>query len=211
MEQKKDFKYWFENVFWYHYKWWALAAVFVIAMVVFITVESCGQEHYDMTVVFVQDGDISTDQAQSVLDAISGSVGDLDGNGEVKLNYVSINVGDSSENSSSSGTYGAQTVSNEDRILMYLTDSDNALFFVNEAVSESYCALGYFDDALSDYGISTQEGDPYRVYVSDSDAFENAGMSDYDYYALIIDWTTVGKGSQDRTDAAVNAIKSLVS
>ena len=81
MSDKKDFKNWFDNVFWYHYKWWFLGAVFLIALIVFIAVESAGNEDYDMTVIFAQDGDVSEQQAQIVLDAISDSVGDLNGDG----------------------------------------------------------------------------------------------------------------------------------
>ena len=202
MTEEKGFKHWFENVFWYHYKWWFLLGVFIIALIVFISLESSRNEHYDLTAVFVQDNDITQEQAMTVLDAISESVGDLDGNGKILLNYASINPGEAT-----SGSVGA---SMQDRLLLYMTDEDYCLFFLTADQAESYCALGYFEDRLSDYGIETAQDDPFRVYVSDTDAFAAAGLRDGDYYALIIDWTTVGKGSQENTDAAVRAIQALL-
>lgn len=202
MTEEKGFKHWFENVFWYHYKWWFLCGVFVIALIVFIALESSRNVDYDMTVVFVQENDITQDQAKTVLDAIAESVGDLDGNGEITLNYASINPGEA--------TTGSVGASMQDRLLLYMTDEDYCLFFLTAAQAESYCALGYFEDALSDYGIETEKDDPLRVYVSDTNAFVSAGLQDGDYYALIIDWTTVGKGSQANTDAAIRAIQALL-
>lgn len=201
MSDKKDFKNWFDNVFWYHYKWWFLGAVFLIALIVFIAVESAGNEDYDMTVIFAQDGDVSEQQAQIVLDAISDSVGDLNGDGKTLLNYQSVNF---------SGEV-SQGFTMQDRLILYMTDEECALFIIENEASANYCAMGYFEDRLSDYGISTPEDDPYRISLADSSAISDAGLADYDYYAQIIDWTTVNKGSQETTDAAISAINALLS
>lgn len=201
--EKKSFKYWFENIFWFHYRWVFLGVVFVIALIVFISIESSGGESYDMTLVFAQEGEIAESQARKVMDAVSESIGDLDGDGKVKLNYVSIDLG------AVANTNG-RTVSLGERLMLYMVDEDYPLYFINGDTSESYCAMGYFDDELANYGIETGEDDPYRVYVSDSDVFVDAGLQEKGYYALIIDWTTVGRGKRERTDAAVAAIKTLL-
>lgn len=201
--EKKSFKYWFENVFWFHYRWLFLGVVFVIALIVFISIESSGNENYDMTLVFAQEGEIAESQAKKVMDAVSESIGDLDGDGAVRLNFASIDLG------AVANTNG-RTVSLGERLMLYMVDEDNTLFFINGDTSESYCAMGYFDDELSNYGIETEEGDPYRVYISDTEVFADAGLQDLGYYALIIDWTTVGRGEQKRTDAAVAAVKTLL-
>lgn len=205
MTEKKGFRNWFENVFWYHYKWWFLGAVFLVALIVFIGIESAGNEDYDMTVVFAQSDSISRQQAETVLDAISESVGDLDGNGEVNLNYVSVGLGMSYSQMTSQG------VSMQDMLMLYMVDSECSLFFIDDEISMAYCAMGYFEDKLSDYGIETAPDDPLRVSVANTQVFRDAGLSDMGHYAMLIDWTTVDKGSQERTDAAVNAIKTLLS
>lgn len=204
MTDGKSFKSWFENVFWYHYKWWFLAAVFVIALVVFIAVEAAGNEKYDMTVIFAQNGGITEEQANIVLDAISDSIGDLNGDGEVKLNYASVDL--TVEDRSMS----QQNVTMQDRLILYMTDEECSLFFIEQDTSSAYCSMGYFEDKLTDYGIAAPEDDPCRVDVSDTKAFSDAGLSEMGYYAQIIDWTTVGKGSAERTNAAVNSIKALL-
>lgn len=203
VREKQSFKYWFENVFWFHYRWAFLGVVFVIALIVFISVESSGNETYDMTLIFAQEGEIAESQARKVMDAVSESIGDLDGDGKVRLNFVSIDL-DAVANTN------GQTVSLGERLMLYMVDEENSLFFINGDTSESYCAMGYFDDDLANYGIETGEDDPYRVYVSDSDVFVDAGLQELGYYALIIDWTTVGRGEKERTDAAVAAIKTLL-
>ena len=190
--KKKEFQSWFENYFWYHYKWWLLVGVLVIAVIVFIGLEGAGKVEYDMTVVFLQDGELTDVQAHTVLESIAGSVGDLNGDGELRLDYVCASPGE------------------QDRLMLCLTDEENALFFVTEALSETFCSNGYFEDALSDYGIETPEGDPLRVYVSGSEIFQAAGLQDANYYAHLIDWTTVGKGSREHTDAAIRAIRTLL-
>ena len=204
MTDGKSFKNWFENVFWYHYKWWFLAAVFVIALVVFIAVEAAGNEKYDMTVIFAQNGGITEEQANIVLDAISDSVGDLNGDGEIKLNYASVDL------TAEDGSMNGQNVTMQDRLLLYMTDEECALFFLEQDISSVYISMGYFEDKLTDHGIEAPGDDPCRVYVSGTKAFSDAGLSGTEYYALIIDWTTVGKGSTERTDAAVNSIKTLL-
>ncbi len=204
MTDEKGFKSWFENVFWYHYKWWFLGAVFFIALVVFIAVEAAGNEQYDMTVIFAQNGGITEEQARTVLDAVSESIGDLNGDGEIKLNYASVDL------TMEDGSKGEQKVTMQDRLILYMTDEECALFFIEKDTSAAYCSMGYFEDKLSNYGITAPEDDPYRVYVSDTRVFSDAGLSEGEYYAQIIDWTTVGKGSIERTNAAVDSIKTLL-
>lgn len=204
MTEGKSFKNWFENVFWYHYKWWFLAGVFAVALIIFIAAEAAGNEKYDMTVVFAQNGGMTEEQAQTVLDSIADSIGDLNGDGEIKLSYVSVDL--SMENGSMNG----QTVTMQDRLILYMTDEECSLFFIENSTAEVYCSMGYFEDRLTEYGISAPEDDPCRVSVGGTKPFSEAGLSQLDHYAMIIDWTTAGKGSAERTDAAVRAIESLL-
>ena len=204
MTEKRSFRDWFDNVFWYHYKWYFLAAVFVLAVVIFIITDSPGKENYDMTVVFVQSGDVAESQAAAVLDGIADAVGDVNGDGEVKLNYAYVNMGESSADKGASG------YSPTDQLLVYLTGDEYALFIMDAEISNECCQANYFEDVLADYGIDTPEDDPYRVYLSDTGLMKKAGLDNRDYYGLIMDWTTVGKGSKDNTDAAVNALKAIL-
>ena len=204
MTEKRSFRNWFENVFWYHYKWYFLAAVFVLAVVIFICIDSPGTENYDMTVVFAQDGDVAESQAAVILNGIADAVGDVNGDGEIKLNYAYINLGESSADDGASG------YSSTDQLLIYLTGEEYTLFIMDDKVSNECCAAEYFEDALANYGIETPEDDPYRVSISDTGLMKEAGLDTRDYYGLIMDWTTVDKGSQENTDAAVNALKAII-
>ncbi|MGI5935794.1 MAG: hypothetical protein ACOX7I_03170 [Oscillospiraceae bacterium] len=193
LKENKSFSHWFTNVFWYHYKWWFLLGVFVVALALFILIESLGTVKYDFTVVFAQNGDVPEAQASEILDLVGGTVGDINGDGKVNLRYVSVNLGE-----------------NYDQILVYLTDPEISLFILDEYYSSLYCSLGYFDDKLADYGIETGEDDPYRVFLGDTGVFKKSGLTGSNYYGHIIDWTSVGKGSQELTDGAVESLKAIL-
>lgn len=201
------FKDWFTNVFWYHYKWWFLLGVFLVCLIIFVTVESVMAEDYDMTVVFGQSGEITEQQAQAVLDAIAPAVGDLNGDGRVLLNYVSVNLVDSTLEG---GGYEGSYENSQSRMLLYLSESDYVLFFLDSTYSTYYTGLEYFEDKLADYGIETDPEDPYRVFVGDSEVFVTAGLTGFEYYGHLMDWTTVGKGSREAVDAAVNALGAVI-
>lgn len=202
-ENKKRFIDWFSNVFWYHYKWWFLLGVFIVAVIVVITVESMGAINYDFTVVIGQDGDVTQDQMSGILKVIGENVGDLDGNGEVNISFISVNLGDPEPDTSSAAS---AVENNHSRMMLYMSDSGYVLFLLDEATSDIYCTMDYFEDELSDYGITPDENNPYRVWLGDNEVFKSAGLS---LYGHIIDWTTVGKGSQAVVDGAVNSLKAF--
>ncbi len=221
MKEKRKFRDWFENVFWYHYKWWFLIGVFVVAVIVFITVESATMTDYDMTIVFGQSGNVTEEDVADILDTVGDAVGDLNGDGEVHIGFISVPLGDTDTDTSSAASSGATM---RDRMLLYMSDESYVLYFLEDAYSASYIALGYFEDDLSGYGIDVPADDPYRVYVGDTGLFgkfteaaqaqlpeESATEAEgIGYYASIIDWTTVGRGSQEATDAAVAALQAIL-
>ena len=89
--KKSRFALWIENFF-YHYKWYVIAAVFAIIVVTVCTVQLCQRESYDALILYAgskQVGKTSTDgetaEYVTVNKAIKTEIEDYDGNGEVML------------------------------------------------------------------------------------------------------------------------------
>jgi len=166
--------------------------VFVAALTLFIFIESSGTVEHDFTVVFAQDGSV-TARAREILELVGVSAGDINGDGKVNIRHVSVDLS-----------------SNTEEMLLYLTDPEISLFILEEHYSSLNCSIGYIDDKLSDYGIDTEEDNPYRVFLGDTGVFLKSGLTSSNYYGHIIDWTSVGKGSQELTDGAVTSLKAIL-
>lgn len=196
--EKKSFKVWFEEVFWYHYKWPFLLGVFFVALIIFIAIESSGEPEYDITVVFVQDGSIATSVTDEMADFFAEAVGDLNGDGTARAAVYSIDLSNE-ENGEL----------NQQWAYLYLMDEDVVLFILDDYSSSVYCSAGYFDP-LAVYGVEPDETFSTRVQVNDTALFEQVGLDHVEFYACINDWTTVNKGKQENTDAAITAIKAIL-
>lgn len=197
MEEKRSFKVWFDEVFWYHYKWPFLLAVFFIAVVIFIAVESAGEPEYDMTVVFIQEGYIAASTLDEFAESFAGIVGDINGDGKANVLVLSIDMSDEE---------GAEY--NQQRALLYFMEEEYVLYILDEYYSALYSSLGYFD-TMDAYGIEADETFNTRVLVSEADLFEKR-FGSTPFYACINDWTTWNKGKPENTDAAVSLIKALL-
>jgi len=212
-KQRKFNKEWFENVFWYHYKWWFLLGVFLLAVAIFITVEALSTEKTDFTVVIGVSGEVHDEDVAPLLDVVGRAVGDLDGNGRVNVGYIAVDLSELTMDSTK--TYPALSSagsgeSNQTRMMLYLATEDYPLFLLDEETSRDYCALDFFDDRLESFGIAADPENPYRVSLEETGAVRGTGLAGYGLYGLLIDWTTVGKGSQKLTDAGVNALKAIL-
>ncbi len=211
-KEKLPFKKWFTDVFWYHYKWWFIAGVFAITLIVCITVEALGNEKYDFTVVFGISGTVSEEYMEEFESVVGEAVGDLDGSGDVNIRVVSVDVSNS-ENGRDVSALGVSEnteENNQSRMLLYLIDEEYTLYILDDDSAALYCASDYFEDKLADYGIRSEADNPYIVKVSDTPIFQRMGLDGKNLYAAIIDWTTVGKGSQERTDATVRALEAIL-
>ena len=189
------FRHWFVNVFWYHYKWATLVAVAVIGIVTFITVDAVTRERYDTTVVIAADYYVDDTQLDALDQVLRPVVADLDGNGVVKINYVVLYVNGDTE-------LGRE---NEERMYLYLTQKDVALYLMSENISDAYTnpQIGYFTDDLTDMGLPGDEDKPVRKSLAENPVLAACGMEDM--YLSIMDYTTVD-GGIEASDAKENAV-----
>lgn len=195
------FKHWFVNVFWYHYRWPVLVAVVVLGIVTFITIDALKKERYDTTVVIATDYYVDDTGLEALDEVLKPVVEDLDGNGQVNIDYVVLYVGDTE--------LGRQ---NQERMYLYMSQEDVALYLMSENMSDGYTnpQLEFFTDELGQYDLPYDEENPVRMSLADNPVLAQCGMEDI--YLSIMDYTTVKGGSTTRNarDTAIAMANALI-
>jgi hypothetical protein len=154
MERKPDkgFKYWFTNVFWFHYGKLGIIIVLALVVVVFLTVQAFKKERYDLNVVLALKGPVSYEATGELNGLIAEAAGDVDGNGEVNINIQTVDLSDE-----------AHFEDNHYRLLLYLSLPEYTVFIMDGQYSQTYCSKeGYFNE-LADYGIETDDPTGKRI------------------------------------------------
>ncbi len=196
------FQHWFVNVFWYHYKWAVLVGVVVLGIITFITVDSLRRTRYDTTVVIATDYYVDDTALDALDEVLKPVVGDIDGNGQVNIQYVVLYVNGDTE-------LGRQ---NQERMYLYMTMDDVALYLMSEEISDAYTSpvLEYFTDELSQYGLDYDESNAVRMSLVGNETLAACGMENI--YLSIMDYTTVSGGStaQKALEAAIAMANALV-
>lgn len=196
--EKKGFKYWFTNVFWFHYGKWTIAGIAAIAVIVFISIESFSTKiKYDFQMAICLDGEIAYSETEQLLKTVEDAVGDLNGDGKIEIDIQIVDLADEEY---------AET--NQYKLMLLMSQPEYTIFIMDDKYSSLYCAKDYFDD-LSSYGIAPDNEYPDRVNITDTGAMKSTGRP-YSFYASLCDWTTVGKSSQEVTQAAVRVIKAIL-
>ena len=89
---KSKFRLWMEN-FIYHYKWHSIAAIFLILVILFCILQTCGRVDFDSYILYAGGKNLraaNTDSYQTVYDALGRYVSDFDGDGNRHLSFRDI-------------------------------------------------------------------------------------------------------------------------
>ena len=81
---------WFDN-FWYHHKWVTVGVAFALLVVIICTVQMCGKEKNDLTVVYAGRNQLSPAESQNfsqVLESICPEDFDKNGENDTALSYT---------------------------------------------------------------------------------------------------------------------------
>ena len=196
--EPQGFAHWFRNVFLYYYGKWALVALAAIAVVVFISLESrTTKVKYDFQMGIIVSGGISWESTEELRGLVEQAVGDVNGNGSVDIDVQIVNLGDVE-----------QAEANQSKVMLLMSQHEYTLYILDEELSRHYSDLEYFDD-LRNYGFTPDEEIPYRIDVNDAAVIRDIAAP-YHFYACLFDWAAIGKGKQERTDAALRVITALI-
>lgn len=196
--EKRSFRSWFHNVFMYYYAKWVLVGLVALAVVLFITLEGGGRKiKYDFQMGVIVSGGISWDSTEQLRGLVEKAVGDVNGDGEVQIDVQIVNLGDIE-----------QAEANQYKVMVLMSQHEYTLYILDEEMSRHYSDLEYFDD-LRNYGFTPDEKIPYRIDVNDAAVIKDIAAP-YHFYACLFDWAAIGKGKQERTDAALRVITALI-
>ncbi len=196
--EKKGFRYWFTNVFWYHYGKLSLVALFLLVTAVWFTVEALQKDEYDLNVAVVLNHAVARDDLAALGDFLGEAAGDVDGDGKTLVNIVPVDLSDQQN-----------PVGTRNQMLLYLSLPEYTLFLMEDDESLLYAGQEDTFQELKDYGITASDGTGRRVEVGKKAVL--APLGEGEVYACLSDWTVVGKGDPEMTAAAVRALKALLS
>ena len=193
---KTDFKYWFKNVFWFHYGKFAIIGVIALVVVIWLTVDALKKEEYDLNVAIITEDGLAQSDTKKLGELLGDAAGDVNGDGKTLVNIMTVNLGD---------TQNLET--SQYQMLLYMTLPEYTIFMMNDHYSAIYGQKDGTFQPLADYGIETDDEIPTRIDLSNKAILKQMGAREY--YVSLADWTVDGKGSKEMTDAAVRAIKAL--
>lgn len=199
MEQtpNKGFRYWFKNIFWYHYGKLSLLVLFLVVTAVWLTVDALRKPSYDLNVAVAMDFAIARSDTDELAALFGAAAGDVNGDGKVLVNIMTVNLMD--EENPESGMY---------QLLLYMSLPEYAVFLLDEKTSARYAEKDESFQPLADYGIGTDDQTGRRVWVGNKAVLRS--WCGEDCYACLADWTVDGKGSREATEAAVRALQALL-
>lgn len=194
---RKDFKYWFKNVFWFHYGKIAIAVVIAVAVAIWLTVDALKKEEYDLNVAIVTEDGLAQSDTKKLAELLGEAAGDVNGDGKQLVNIMTVNLGDIQNLETS-----------QYQMLLYMSLPEYTIFIMNDHYSAIYGQKDGTFQPLADYGIETTDELPTRIDLSEKAILKSLG--EREYFASLSDWTVDGKGSKEMTDAAVRALKALI-
>jgi|GEM_PF-5937607 len=129
-EKIHKFKYWFENVFWYHYRLHFLGGLFALFVVVSMVVMFANVPKRDYEMAIVAPFPITEEEMTPLLQLLAIEVGDTDGNG--KLYYLINPILVRNEMEEAMGE--ADTM----RLINLFATPENKLFFMDSETADFY-------------------------------------------------------------------------
>ena len=173
--RRARFRYWFDNVFWYHYKWAFLGGIAALVLIAFFVSDMLSQTKYDFQYVVASVSYVDGDSLHELNSAASEAFRDADsGRPAASLGHAIFLGGDGEMNMAAFTKMAAFLV--DDSIKFYIFDAELQEGYFGEDV-------GYAD--LEKLGYLTVEGTPWLADVSGSPLLERAGLGGVTCYAAV--------------------------
>lgn len=142
---------WLTNVFWYHYRWYYIAAVFVATLVIVSAVSFIAHVDYDWTVVYAHAGQADPAGAAALKERFTQAGVEVNGDRKLRVKVLELFEGESPDRH---GLYGL------------LDDADAFLYALDGPTAALYRDLGYFTEATEADGLLLAVNDaPVKPYT----------------------------------------------
>jgi len=205
-EKWAKFKYWFVNVFLYHYKWTPWIILFILFMVFVLTSDLFKGMDADYEIVLTSQYYITDEQLTEISDTLSEEVGDLNGDGYEYSPVVVMNLTDQLEENTRM------------KLVAYFSTGDAVLFIMDELTADDYMNQDVFEP-LESFGLTPTEDNPYMIRVDQYPVFDRAGLklladrTDLGYFACFMKITDEFRNDPEmmqRYDYAVSVLNKLL-
>ena len=140
VKEKSAFRLWLEN-FLYHYKWHSIAALFLVFVLIFCTLQTCQKTTYDSYILYaggktLRGSPTSSDESsgyRTVYSALGRYVSDVDGDGNRNLSFLDIYLPSTEEIE--------EAKANGEGINYTLLNDNDELFRQNMLIGDYYVCL----------------------------------------------------------------------
>lgn len=176
-EKLAKFKYWFVNVFWYHYKWYPIIALAVIAILYALLSDTFKGVSADYQVLLTSRYYVAEEQVSEIQEVMGQVVGDRNGDGRTYVPFIIMNL-----------TSGEVEYNNRMKLTANMATDDAVLYIFDENTADNFLEDGLFEP-LENLGFTGTDGSPYLLRVDQLPLFDRAGFSmfadrfDMKYYA----------------------------
>lgn len=183
--------------FWFHSKWFLIAGVAIVSIVVWIIVPFLFPQRYDTSFSIVSEDNFSSWQS-FILPALNSVLEDYDGNGKKELEYIAYEIPEDLESANPDTLMASLT-----RLSGKLSNGTDFLFMCDEV---GYANLKKFNCEFLDLSEITDsenvDGDKYRLKgTAFGDSLGISGVGgDYGLFLCFIDSTGFSSTDWDSPD-----------
>ena len=191
------FKYWFTNIFWFHYRLHTIAVIIGAAAVISVIASFASNREPDFIVAAVTYAPLSYEETDFVRDGLAGHIGDLNGDGAQTAEFLQIFLG--AEDPQMEIVMRTMLVTQPQRGIILLYIFDEAAFEEMREHMPFMDISGYF----SNTAYSGQ-----AVDISGSATMQRLSVyGDVRFYAAILDWESKPR---EFVDVPVDIIRFLL-
>ena len=130
------FESWLTNTFWFHYKWYFIAAVFGISILIMILVGLATRSSYDWTVVYAHYGAEDGESCDRLAALLEDALPETGKNRSIDVKVIDLACGED-----------AMSAYGERLLYSYLHDQNSMVFILDDGFRKCFSSLGYFPDA----------------------------------------------------------------
>ena len=169
----RQFSHWFENKFWYHYKWHAIGVIGAVLMLALFVTSVINRETPDFIYLLAVEDFFGELQLDEWDDPAREHLSDLNGDGRVIIQSLFLAFDDSEMGMAARVKFTAEML-NDDLILMVVD---------KKTLSTLRDDTGFLLD-LSELGLSPPEGSPWCKRVEPPSLLRQAGVKS-DFYLCV--------------------------
>ena len=161
----KSFAHWFQNSFWYHYKWHAVAGLCVTLFAVSFIVSLIGRERPDFSYLFAIEDQPGPAPLEAWNEFAEQRLSDSNGDGKVIVRGVGLGFNDSPAGIANRITFTA-----------LMTDDETLLMVLDESALAGFEGQADVFLPLSELGLPSEPGRPWLLRVEPPVLYRRLGI-----------------------------------